>query len=212
MVKSGLKEDQDHPKVSQYRLAVHLGSAFIIYLGLLWTAMGLVLPLTKIQTLKSLFIPNGVRHGAHAVAGLTFLTAISGAFVAGLDAGLLYPEIPYMGKKLVPEEYWDLEPKYKNLFENGSAVQFNHRLLATTTWVTLCLYWLYARRFPLPPSTRFALNSLFAMGNLQVALGITTLLNHVPTPVAATHQAGSLTLLSTALWFMHELKRIPKLK
>lgn len=90
--------------------------------------------------------------GVHMLAGLTFLTAMSGAFVAGtlscflqtylpsilrvppltsigLDAGLLYPEIPYMGDGLVPVEYWELEPAYKNLFENGAAVQFNHRLL-----------------------------------------------------------------------------------
>jgi len=210
MVKSGLKEGQDHPRVSPYRLAIHLGSAFIIYLGLLWTAMGLISPVTRIQTFTA--VPSLVRHGAHAVAGLTFVTAMSGAFVAGLDAGLLYPEIPYMGKGLVPEEYWDIKPKYKNLFENGAAVQFNHRLLATTTWIALCAYWLYARRFPLPPSTRRTLNSLFLMGNLQVALGITTLLYYVPTPVAATHQAGSLTLMSIAMWLMYELKKLPKIK
>lgn len=47
----------------------------------------------------------------------------------------------------------------------------------------------------------------------QVGLGITTLLTFVPTPIAAAHQAGALTLLTTMLWFTHELKlvrRIPK--
>lgn len=45
---------------------------------------------------------------------------------------------------------------------------------------------------------------------LQVALGITALLTYVPTPIAATHQSGSLFLLSAAVWLTHELKRLPK--
>jgi len=36
----------------------------------------------------------------------------------------------------------------------------------------------------------------FAMANVQVALGITTLLYLVPVPLAAAHQAGSVMLLS----------------
>lgn len=44
----------------------------------------------------------------------------------------------------------------------------------------------------------------------QVGLGICTLLLYVPTPLAATHQSGSLALLSMALWLMSELRRVPK--
>lgn len=44
----------------------------------------------------------------------------------------------------------------------------------------------------------------------QVGLGISTLLLYVPTPLAATHQSGSLALLSVALWLMAELRRLPK--
>lgn len=51
--------------------------------------------------------------------------------------------------------------------------------------------------YPFPPS-------------LQVGLGISTLLLYVPTPLAATHQSGSLALLSMALWLMSELRRLPK--
>jgi len=97
MVKSGLQEGQDRPRVSPVRLATHLGSAFIIYVGLLWTALTLHTPLKVISesisknTTRS--FPSAVKHCAHTAAGLTFLTAMSGAIVAGLDAGLLYPEI-----------------------------------------------------------------------------------------------------------------------
>ena len=44
------------------------------------------------------------------------------------------------------------------------------------------------------------------MATLQAALGITTLLTFVPVPIAATHQAGSLVLLSLAMWLVHELR------
>eukprot|EP01125_Pyxidicula_operculata_P003131 TRINITY_DN1338_c3_g1_i4.p1 TRINITY_DN1338_c3_g1~~TRINITY_DN1338_c3_g1_i4.p1 ORF type:complete len:350 (+),score=48.62 TRINITY_DN1338_c3_g1_i4:61-1110(+) len=217
MVKSGLQEDLEHPRVSPYRLATHLGSAFIIYIGLFWTGLSLVSPVARIASAtasaSAVAIPGMVRHGAHLVAGMTFLTAMSGAFVAGLDAGLLYPEIPYMGEGVVPAEYWDMKPEYLNMFENGAAVQFNHRVLATSTWVVATMYWLYARRAPgLTPGARVALNSLFGMANLQVLLGVLTLLNHVPVHLAATHQAGSLTLLTLTLALMHQLKKIPKLR
>jgi len=49
------------------------------------------------------------------------------------------------------------------------------------------------------------IKSLFQMG-----LGISTLLTYVPVSLAAAHQSGSLTLLSLALWLVHELKTLPK--
>lgn len=51
-------------------------------------------------------------------------------------------------------------------------------------------------RAALPPLTRMATMAAFAMANVQVALGITTLLYLVPVPLAAAHQAGSVMLLS----------------
>lgn len=45
---------------------------------------------------------------------------------------------------------------------------------------------------------------------LQVALGISTLLMYVPTPLAATHQSGSVALLSLAIWVLAELRKMPK--
>jgi hypothetical protein len=61
--------------------------------------------------------------------GLVFFTALSGAFVAGLDAGLIYNEFPLMGGQIVPQEIFALKPLWRNFFENETTVQFNHRLL-----------------------------------------------------------------------------------
>jgi heme A synthase len=53
MVKSGLVE-KDHPRVSQYRLAAHLGSAFVLYTAMLWTTFDFVLtPLTTTAKLTT---------------------------------------------------------------------------------------------------------------------------------------------------------------
>lgn len=40
-----------------------------------------------------------------------------------------------------------------------------------------------------------------------MALGLGTLLWFVPTHLAAAHQAGALTVLTTALWLAHEMRR-----
>jgi cytochrome c oxidase assembly protein subunit 15 len=49
------------------------------------------------------------------------------------------------------------------------------------------------------------------MGWLQVTLGITTLLAYVPVHLAASHQSGSLVLLSLIIWLSHELKYLKKI-
>ncbi len=54
---------------------------------------------------------------------------LSGAFVAGLDAGLVYNEFPYMGEGIVPSDLLALSPTWKNFTENPSAVQFVHRVM-----------------------------------------------------------------------------------
>lgn len=68
-----------------------------------------------------------------------FITALSGALVAGLDAGLIYSEFPYMGGHIIPKDMWGLttdppvgkkpETWWVNLYKNPTTVQFNHRLL-----------------------------------------------------------------------------------
>jgi cytochrome c oxidase assembly protein subunit 15 len=132
-------------------------------------------------------------------------------------------------KRFTPVEYWEHEPAWKNFFENPAAVQFNHRVLAMSTYTVATAYYLWARRQPLTGQPRVALHALIAMANVQVALGIATLLYYVvltsfdsfllpftyllrqPTPLAATHQAGSLTLLSFSLWLSMLARRLPKL-
>jgi cytochrome c oxidase assembly protein subunit 15 len=49
-------------------------------------------------------------------------------------------------------------------------------------------------------------HALLVAALLQVTLGISTLLLHVPTALAATHQAGALLLLTVILIVIHRLR------
>jgi len=143
-----------------------------------------------------------------------------GAFVAGLDAGLVYNEFPLMGGRLAPPLKELFSPYYatsdnsglwRNLFENPITVQFDHRVLATATYVATALLFASSRRAAvravLPPLAHRMAAAAFAMANVQVLLGISTLLYLVPVPLAAAHQAGSVALLTAALHVLLALRR-----
>uniref|UniRef100_A0A665V1U2 Cytochrome c oxidase assembly protein COX15 homolog n=1 Tax=Echeneis naucrates TaxID=173247 RepID=A0A665V1U2_ECHNA len=210
MVKSGLEEkpeSHDIPRVSQYRLSAHLGSALLLYCASLWTGLTMLLPEHKIAETRHLM---QLRRFAKGTGGLVFLTALSGAFVAGLDAGLVYNSFPKMGDRWIPDDLWAFSPTLKNLFENPTTVQFDHRILAISSLTAITGLYLFSRRMVLPRRAKVAISLLAAMAYGQVALGISTLLLYVPTPLAATHQSGSVALLSLAIWVLAELRKMPK--
>jgi cytochrome c oxidase assembly protein subunit 15 len=200
MVESGLVA---RTSVSQYRLAAHLAAALVIYAYMLWLALDLLLP--RLRTRRAPAAARGFGR-ARALCGWIFLVMVSGAFVAGLHAGLVYNTFPLMDGRLVPAGLFDQVPLLANFFENVITVQFDHRLLAESTVALVILFWLSTRRLELEPRPRLALGLLLAMVFVQLGLGIATLLLVVPIPLAATHQAGALTLFTLALWSAHELR------
>jgi len=210
MVKSGLDEQTlattAHPRVSQYRLASHLGLAFMIYSLTFYQSLAHILKDNQLQVTKELRL---LRKFAHGSLALVYVTAVSGAFVAGIDGGLVYNSFPKFADRWIPSDIAALNPWWKNMFENPTTTQFNHRLLGTTTVSTITATWLMSRGVVLPGRAKMAANCLFLMSGLQIGLGVSTLLLYVPKELAVTHQFGSLTLLSLALWFARELK-IPK--
>jgi cytochrome c oxidase assembly protein subunit 15 len=198
MVKSGLV---DRPDVSAYRLTAHLGSALLIYGYLFWLALSLLRP--EAETAAS----RGLRFGVIGVAVLVVATVLSGGFVAGTDAGFSYNTFPLMGGRLVPEGLGMLEPAWRNVFENTITVQFDHRVLAISTFFSVVAVWLAALRHSLSDFQRAALHMFLGAVLLQVFLGISTLLLVVPVPLAAAHQAGALVLFTASLWALFELTR-----
>lgn len=193
MVKSGLV---DNPRVSQYRLAAHLTAAIAIYAYMFWIALSL--------------LQQGRETARHpwfgrtlALAALVSITVLSGAFVAGLDAGLAFNTFPKMGNYWIPPGALALEPWWLNFFENVATVQFDHRLLAVTTFFAIVAYWWFAGRTAMPGRLRRWVNGLLHVAVLQVALGISTLLLMVPTLLAAAHQATALVLFTVVLYLCH---------
>lgn len=74
------------PRVSPYRLAAHLTSAFVIYCGLFWTALSVVMPEPPAESVAWVRGAAKVKRLALPLSILVGITAVSGAFVAGNDA------------------------------------------------------------------------------------------------------------------------------
>jgi len=203
MVKSGLV---DNPHVSQYRLTAHLLAAILIYAFILWTAFGLMNPQPRVARAES--TAGGLRRAAHYLLLLVLVTIFSGGFVAGLKAGLIFNTFPKMGDEWIPDGILSMSPLYRNFFENLVTVQFDHRVLALTTGGLLLFYWWKSRAAALDASTARSFNLIAIMVVIQISLGISTLLLHVPVPVAASHQAGALLLFTAVLFNLHKLTRV----
>ncbi len=197
MVKSGLV---DRPDVSQYRLTSHLGAALLIYAYMLWVAFGLLAP-------DSPPTPRHLSRFAAALAALVFVTALSGGFVAGLDAGFAYNTFPLMDGELIPEHLFAVTPLYLSFFEDVTTVQFTHRLLAISTAALVVVFWFAAAKAPLAARARLSTHALLVAVAAQVTLGIATLVLIVPVPLAVTHQAGAVVLLTSALWAAFEVRQ-----
>ena len=198
MVQSGLV---NVPQVSQYRLTAHLVAAFLIYAYMFWVAMSLLFPAPQ----------NAPRHPWYGkTLGLFVLlsvTIISGGFVAGLKAGKIYNTFPMMGDYWVPPGLMALEPIWRNFFDNMTTVQFDHRLLAITTFALVVAYWFGARSVDLPTRARPAANALLHTAIVQVVLGVATLLFAVPVVLGAAHQGVAMILFTIALYLVHALRR-----
>jgi cytochrome c oxidase assembly protein subunit 15 len=195
MVASGLV---DAPHVSAYRLALHLSVGLLLYAGMLWTALELRTPADGARLLGT---PLG-RACALAVGGI-LVTALWGGFVAGLRAGHAYNTFPLMDGRWIPEGLLAASPAWRNFFENILTVQFLHRWLAISMVSGLVLLRAFARRQDAGAQILRTLDVLLLAGVLQGALGVSTLLLHVPTAIGALHQTGAVLLLTASLVSAH---------
>ena len=189
MVKSGLVQD---PRVSQYRLAAHLGLAIFLYCCLAWLAFELHARARGWQTkTQTQVAPWGL-----ALVVLVFVMALSGALVAGTRAGFAYSTWPLMGTQFVPDGLYSMSPWWKSIFEDITTVQFNHRMFAYGLIVLIGIYSWKLWSTGLKTPATFVLVALI----VQVLLGISALLLHIPVSIGAAHQGGAVVLL-TALIF-----------
>lgn len=194
MVKSGLTNRVD---VSQYRLAAHLGLAFLVYGYALW----LGLSYWRDQQDREDY-PKALAFLSMALCGAIFIQVLLGALMAGLDAGLTYNEWPRMDGYWAPPGLLRLQPAHLNIFENITLVQFNHRWWGAVVLVLgAALYW----RGRAVDGVRSGAGVVLAILVAQFALGIWTLLTVAPMALSAAHQMGGLLSFTAALAVAHRL-------
>jgi len=186
MVASGVTQGEGMTSVASYRLATHLGLAFVI-LGLIaWYVFLLgreerdLMQARRAREAKQFGLATGWMHFA-------FLQIILGALVAGIDAGRSYTDWPLMGGQVFPPNPFMIEPLWRNFFENPGLVQFIHRVSGYLLLIFGVVVWLRGRRSS-HAVTRFAFNAAFAALLVQVVLGIVTVIYAAPVHAAITHQ------------------------
>jgi heme a synthase len=193
MVSSGVTSGEGAVDVASYRLATHLGLAFVILGFIAWFIFHMgrterdLMQARRAREAKLFSMSTGLMHFA-------FLQILLGALVAGIDAGRSYTDWPLMGGQVFPATGFVLDPWWRNLFENPGLVQFVHRVSGYLLLAFAVVVWLRGRGSP-HANTRFAFNAVMAAMALQIVLGIVTVLYGAPWQVAILHQ-----LLAVILW------------
>lgn len=197
MVVSGL---EDNPDVSQYRLAIHLCSAFAVFSLVLWTVF-------DIRREPRSFFGNGTpaARWCRWLLALVLVQIVYGAFTAGLDAGRIYNTWPLMNGEFMPENVTAFGSLWKDFTDHKDGVQFIHRNFAWVVAVAVIRFGYANRRnTALKGDDRW----LFAALLLQFVLGVLTLVTQVWLPLGVLHQLGALLLLSTLLSVLHRTGRL----
>lgn len=195
MVSSGLTGTM--LDVASYRLATHLGLAFVI-LGLIaWYVY--TLSRTEADLMQA-------RRGGSASLGtltsvlvpLAYLQIIVGALVAGIDAGRTYTDWPLMAGDVFPTLAFEHAPWWRNFFESEALVQFNHRVLGYLLFAFGLFVW-WRSRGAASRAVKHAFDWVAVMMFGQMVLGIATVLYAAPWHLAIVHQFGAVVLVSLIL-------------
>ncbi len=203
MVSSGLSERVD---VSQYRLALHLSVAFAILSLLVWLALG---ERGNRLGISREDVALRVRRLAAILVALVFAQVALGAFVAGLKAGLVYNTWPSMNGEFIPPDYFIEGRGWLELIREPrcGAVQSPFDRLCTCSCGTNPSL-VRSRRARRRPRAEVRTHFVGAIV-LQAALGIWTLLAHVPLALGLVHQGGAAIVMALAVWhFMRSAERL----
>lgn len=196
MVKSGLILD---PHVSHYRLAMHLLLAILLYTLFFWQFMKRTLAVMLLSTIVSV---SSEKTWCKLSIAVLVVQIVLGAFVAGLNAGLVYNQFPLMGEGIIPPEI-KISALSLFSFSDPVFVQFAHRMTAYLLSIIIVIFCIKVcikgRKIT---NKKFLLSSIciFILLVMQVLVGIATLVYHVPIEFALLHQMGGVLLLSCLVW------------
>ena len=190
MVSSGLIDRVD---VSHYRLSLHLSLAFVILGLLFWQYLNLIN--LNLPTIKMNF------HFPLVFLFLIFLQIIFGAFVSGMDAGMIYNTWPLMGSSYFPDDNLTVDFFTLSVFNEPSLVQFIHRNLAYLISILYLIIFVYIHL----KNLRDFVKTIYFLGTLlllQIILGIFTLLSGAQILLASMHQISSIFLVLSTIYLV----------
>ena len=179
--------------VASYRLATHLGLAFIILGTLFWFVMRV--ERTDVDLMQSRRRSNlqSIRWTSLLLVH-SFWQILLGALVAGIDAGRGYIDWPMMNGEFLPSESFDYNPLWTNFFENPALVQFNHRILGYVLMALGIAAWFKSRSIA-HRKLRIGFKAILIMMVAQMVLGIVTVMYAAPWYIAIFHQIGAVVLI-----------------
>ena len=190
MVSSGLIENTD---VSHYRLALHLSLALTILSIIFWFIMGTI----RISAFKIKFNNSFL----NLFFILIVLQIVLGAFLAGMDGGLIYNSWPDMNGNFLPNDINNIDLFLYSSLDNPSVVQFYHRITAYLLFISLLFlnYYTYKTKIDFKPVLILNI-AIF----VQIVLGIVTLITGVKITYASLHQLGSVFVLTSFLYIKYK--------
>ena len=190
MVSSGLIENND---VSHFRLSIHLSLALFILCLIFWFILNTFNIQKFHQKLSSLLLL--------LILKLIILQIILGAFLSGLDGGLIYNSWPDMNGSFFPNDVEFVDIVNTELFSNASIIQFLHRFTAYLLlfFIVILNYFFIKNKLNIKNIIFFDIAIL-----VQVFLGIVTLLSGVEIKYASLHQLGSILVLTSYIIILYK--------
>ena len=189
MVASGLKPGMT--AVEPVRLTLHLSLACLFFVALVVAFVRLGGAGRESATASTRWLGWGL-------VALGMVQVALGGLVGGHDAGLTYNSWPLMDGRVIPTGLGRLEPAWRNLLENLTLIQFNHRIGGYILAATICAYGIVVRRDGFAARERGLLMALLVVA--QVVIGIATLISAVPIGLALMHQGMAFVLMLTLAW------------
>jgi cytochrome c oxidase assembly protein subunit 15 len=185
MVSSGLVENTD---VSHYRLASHLSIAFLILSLVFWFLLQNLGIQKNTKKINFLFLS--------VFLFLLVIQIVLGAFLAGLDGGLIYNTWPDMNGQFIPTDIDKSDLIKISSSNNPTVIQFYHRLIAYIIILFLIIlnYFHYTKGITF---NNIAILNIAVI--IQIVLGVITLVTGVEIKYASIHQLGSILVLLSFL-------------
>lgn len=204
MVQSGLV---NRPWVNAYKLTIH----FMLAILVIWAMVATVADAYSFGSNKKINSSNIIP----IVIAITFIQMIFAGLMAGMRAGLYYPNWPDMNGEIIPSVLmnsqhwsWGNMINYDSYLFAPALIQFTHRILAyLLLFITFIMF--FKLKNVINNFSKKWLNTVVLLLVLQVVLGVLTVINvegKIPLLYGVTHQLVGL-LYFMGLLFLYYSQR-----